>query len=174
MRQHCCLRLAWDSQAGLSMATNHWQRSWFLIQRFCEAQLEQLRTVLHDLLQPVVVSTMIISARFPPENCLAAVLQLDICGFTDLSRTIPPMQLVLLMHVLRRDSVQTRARQDGHDRRRLHRRGPADGRAACQVSLPRMLKVEKTIQTTQRNDNFFQRTSNFFQKALKQQLFSEE
>jgi class 3 adenylate cyclase len=68
---------------------------------FYEAQLDQLRSLLHDLLQPSVASAMInISARPPPENCHAAVLQLDICGFTDLSQTITPMQLALLMHKL--------------------------------------------------------------------------
>jgi class 3 adenylate cyclase len=86
---------------GLSLASNHGQRSRFLVRRFCEAQLEQLRHLLHDLLPPVVAAAMInISARPPPENCHAAVLQLDICGFTDLSQTITPMQLALLMHKL--------------------------------------------------------------------------
>jgi class 3 adenylate cyclase len=161
------------------MATNHGQRSRFLVRRFCEAQLEQLRTVLHDLLPPVVVSTMInISARFPPENCLAAVLQLDICVFTDLSRTIPPMQLALLMHKLFTYFDETVSKQGLF---KMDTIGDAcivaalltEGQPVKSHCLG-MLEVAKTIQTTQRNDKKFQRTSNFFQKALKQQLFSEE
>jgi class 3 adenylate cyclase len=41
-----------------------------------------------------------ISGRPAPEKCTAAMLQLDICGFTDLSQTITPMQLAMLMHKL--------------------------------------------------------------------------
>lgn len=41
-----------------------------------------------------------ISGRPSPEKCQAAMLQLDICGFTDLSQTITPMQLATLMHKL--------------------------------------------------------------------------
>jgi class 3 adenylate cyclase len=71
------------------------------VRRFCQAQLDQLRDLLNDLLPPTVASAMIHTSGRPlPADCLAAVLQLDICGFTDLSSTITPMQLALLMHKL--------------------------------------------------------------------------
>ena len=80
---------------------NRDQRVRFLLRELCKAQLTHLRGILHDLLPPSIARTMIrISARPRPESCRAAVLQLDICKFTVLSQTIPPLELASLIHKL--------------------------------------------------------------------------
>ena len=82
-------------------ANNHGQRVRFLLRELCKAQLQSLRGILHDLIPPSIARTMIrISARPPPETCRVAVLQLDICNFTVMSQTIPPLDLARLVHKL--------------------------------------------------------------------------
>ena len=76
------------------MASNHGQRARFRLRRLCDAQLDRLRGLLHGLLPASVARAMLrLSARPPPEACPAAVLQLDICKFTSLSQTVPPLEV---------------------------------------------------------------------------------
>lgn len=86
---------------GLSAASNYGQRSRFRVRRLYDAQLERFQRLLYDLLPPSVANIMITTVeRPPPETCHAAVLQLDICRFTELSRTLPPLKLARLVHSL--------------------------------------------------------------------------
>ena len=85
----------------LVWTNNHGQRMRFLLRELCRAQLLRLRGILHDLLPPTIARTILrISARPPPETYRAAVLQLDICKFTVMSQTMPPMDLANMIHTI--------------------------------------------------------------------------
>lgn len=57
-------------------------------------ELRQLREKLFDLLPMEVAQKMLrIPAVVPCETCRAAVLQMDVCGFTALSQSLPPLEV---------------------------------------------------------------------------------
>lgn len=105
-------RAAYATEAALILAlsvgvvllvwtNNHGQRMRFLLRELCRAQLHRLRGILYDLLPPTIARTILrISGRPPPETYRAAVLQLDICKFTVMSQTMPPMQLANMIHTV--------------------------------------------------------------------------
>ena len=74
------------------------RRRWLLDFRF-QAELRKLRRMLFDLLPAKVASRMLeAGGRIPCEPCVAVVLQLDICRFTELSQTMAPMEVARMLH----------------------------------------------------------------------------
>ena len=79
---------AWLSVAADRDLRRSWQR-----RRRCSLELRRLRARLRDLLPEEVAARMLqLSAPPPCERRGAVVLQLDICGFTSLSASLPPME----------------------------------------------------------------------------------
>ena len=67
---------------------------WLKRELYCREE-EILRSKLEDLLPPVFVArTLDLSARPPCDLRWAAVLQLDIVGFTAMCQTLPPLQVL--------------------------------------------------------------------------------
>ena len=74
------------------------RRRWLLGFRF-RAELRKLRRMLFDLLPAKIAGRMLeAGGRIPCEPCVAVVLQLDICRFTELSQTMAPMEVARMLH----------------------------------------------------------------------------
>lgn len=85
------------------------RRAWRL-RRVYELELGRLRAKLLDLLPADVAEAMLRSGGPPPcERRAAAVLQLDVCGFTAMSQELPPRAVAAMMHGLFSRFDQVRA-----------------------------------------------------------------
>ena len=87
----------------VSAITNHSERVQWRRHRLLRDELARLRCILADLLPAHMAETLggpgpHAVCEIPRKLCLAAVLQTDICGFTALSQSLPPMEVAQLVH----------------------------------------------------------------------------
>jgi class 3 adenylate cyclase len=94
------LALAGGSVLLSALADRAERRRWLRRERY-SVELAQLRTKLYDLLpEEFARRTLRLAAPPPCERRWAAVLQLDVAGFTAMSTTLPPLELAGTMHSL--------------------------------------------------------------------------
>ena len=91
----------------MSAVVNHSERVRWRQHRLLGDELIRLRRILADLIPAHIAKTMAdptgicsVHSELPRERCRAAVLQLDICGFTALSQTMSPIEVARLVHRL--------------------------------------------------------------------------
>jgi class 3 adenylate cyclase len=91
----------------ISAVVNHSERVRWRQHRLLGDELIRLRRILADLIPAHIAETMAdpvgicsVHSELPRERCRAAVLQLDICGFTALSQTMSPIEVARLVHRL--------------------------------------------------------------------------
>ena len=83
-----------------ALADSVQRRRWMHRARYA-AELARLRTKLFDLLPEAFARRMLLLSAPPPcERRRAAVLQLDVVGFTAMSAALPPMEVAATMHSL--------------------------------------------------------------------------
>ncbi len=92
---------------AMSAVVNHSERVRWRQHRLLSDELVRLRRILADLIPAHIAETMVgppgvhsEHGRLPRERCRAAVLQLDLSGFTALSQTMAPMEVARLVHRL--------------------------------------------------------------------------